>query len=45
VAIYDVEIEPKGGNTVPKEDFDIKLRKPAKLREDNLLAEDEYQKK
>ena len=45
VSIYDIEFDPGPQNQATNENFDTKLRKLAKLKEDRLISEEEYQQK
>jgi hypothetical protein len=43
--VYDIEGEVPTGGSNPDNDFDARLRKLEKLKQDRLISEDEYRQK
>ncbi len=42
ISLYEVDLDTGEAGGEPSEDFDLKLRKLAKLKEDGLLSEEEF---
>jgi len=43
--VFDIETNAIGTDAAPRDDFDSRIRKLEKLKEDGLITEEEYQRK